>query len=306
MAALALAGAAFRPLANLNNDLQASAAAANRLDELLHVDVESAARSGQQRRLRRLPRHGQSVVFDNVTFSYPGAERPAIADIVLTVEQGRTCAVVGGNGSGKTTLVGLLPRLYEPEHGRVLIDDVDIAECSLRSVRRQIAVVTQETILFDGTIADNLTYGSRHASHERMMEAARRAHADEFIDELPDGYDTQIGEWGQRLSGGQRQRIAIARAILRDPAILILDEATSQIDADSEAKISAALAEFMTGRTTFVIAHRLSTVVNADLIVVLDAGRIVATGKHDDLLAGCQTYQLLCRTQLQNASAANV
>ena len=161
--------------------------------------------------------------------------------------------------------------------------------------------MTQSTVLFDGTIADNISYGSRHVSRQQLTDAANLARAHEFIDELPDSYDTDIGEWGERLSGGQRQRLAIARAILRDPAILLLDEATSQIDADSESRINEALAQFTANRTTFVVAHRLSTVIHADMIVVLEAGRISATGKHNDLLARSPVYQLLCRTQLQDA-----
>ena len=211
------------------------------------------------------------------------------------------CAIVGGNGSGKSTLLGLIPRLYDPTDGRVTVDGVDLADCTLRSIRRQMAMVTQSTVLFDGTIADNISYGSRHVSRQQLTDAANLARAHEFIDELPDSYDTDIGEWGERLSGGQRQRLAIARAILRDPAILLLDEATSQIDADSESRINEALAQFTANRTTFVVAHRLSTVIHADMIVVLEAGRISATGKHNDLLARSPVYQLLCRTQLQDA-----
>jgi subfamily B ATP-binding cassette protein MsbA len=292
------AGAAFRPLTNLSNDLQEAAAAAGRIDEAMRLPIESARFHSKTEKWERIPRHRKSVAFENVVFGYPKSERPALRGVTLSVPQGRTCAVVGPNGSGKSTLLSLVPRLYEPTSGRVLIDGVDVGRCTLRSLRRQIAVVTQDTVLFDGTIAENISYGMRQTAREKVVAAAKQAHADEFIGRLPQGYDTAIGEWGSRLSGGQRQRIAIARAILRDPAILILDEATSQIDADSEAKITESLAEFSKGRTTFVIAHRLSTVVNAEMIVVMVDGTISAIGRHAELLKTSDVYRTLCRTQL--------
>ena len=301
---LMMAGAAFRPVSQLNNVLQEAAAAAERIEEMLHLEIEPTRHGpGEQPDRIRLPRHRESVVFDAVTFTYPGNEVPALKNVNLTVPQGKVCAIVGPNGSGKTTLVGLLPRLYRPVDGRVLIDGHDIAEVSLRSLRDQISVVTQETVLFEGTVRENLIYGRRHADEDEVVAAAKQAHAHEFIVNLPKGYDTDIGEGGDRLSGGQRQRLSIARAILRDPAILILDEATSQIDADSEAKIAHALSEFMVGRTTFVIAHRLSTVINADMIVVMADGRVDAIGKHQQLLQTSDVYRTMCRTQLQPAEA---
>ena len=289
----------FRTLAGLNNDLQTSAAAADRIDEVLEQEVEPMARNEHKQRLPAAPRHSRSLQFENITFAYPGNDRPALRDVNLTVPFGSVCAVVGANGSGKTTMLGLIPRLYDPTAGRVLIDGTDIASCTLRSVRSQIAMVTQETVLFEGTVAENLTYGSRHVTEQQMLDATRRAHAHGFITSLEDGYDTEVGERGGRLSGGQRQRIAIARAILRDPSILILDEATSQIDADSESLIAEALAEFMKTRTTLVIAHRLSTVVNADTIVVMSDGMVASVGKHHELLEKSDVYRVLCRTQLQ-------
>jgi len=300
---LGIAGAAFKPLANLNNDLQEAAASAERVEQVVEMPVESVVHHGEKTRGPKLPRHRESVAFENVSFTYPVSTTPAIQQIDLRVEHGRVTAIVGGNGSGKSTLVNLIPRLYEPTRGRVLIDGRDVADYSLRSVRRQIAMVTQATVLFDGTIAENIRYGHRHADDKRIIEAAQRAHAHQFIVQLPDGYDTHIGEWGGRLSGGQRQRLAIARAILRNPAILIMDEATSQIDTESERQITEAMAEFTRDRTTFVIAHRMSTVINADLIVVLEDGRIAATGKHEQLLRTSDTYRVLCQTQLQSASA---
>jgi ABC-type multidrug transport system fused ATPase/permease subunit len=292
------AAASFRQLSGLNNNLQEAAAAAHNIDEVLNLPVESAPRSAEERRLPALGRHRRSVAFDSVTFTYPGAHAPALRDVSFTVVHGTICAVVGANGSGKTTLLGLVPRLYDPQAGRVLVDGIDIATVKLRSLRSQIAMVTQETVLFDVTIAENILYGARHVTEQQMIDAARRAHAHEFIMRLPKGYNSQVGERGQRLSGGQRQRLAIARAILRDPSILILDEATSQIDADSESQINEALAQFTAGRTTFVIAHRLSTVIHADMIVVMVDGAVGAIGTHGDLLRTCEAYQILCRTQL--------
>ena len=302
LVALGAAGMQYKTLGRLSNDLHESDAAAGRIRTLLQTAVEASARE-QIDGARRLPRHRATVAFENISFTYPEASQSALDGINLSVNQGTVCAIVGGNGSGKSTLIGLVPRLYEPTEGRVTIDGHDLGECTLRSVRRQIAMVTQRTVLFDGTIADNISYGSRHVSREQLIDASKLAHAHEFIDALPEGYDTDIGEWGGRLSGGQRQRIAIARAILRDPAILLLDEATSQIDSESESHINAALAQFTADRTTFVVAHRLGTVIGADMIVVLDAGRICATGRHDELLAHSDVYQLICRTQLHGAGA---
>ena len=294
---LCVSGMSIRPLANLNNELQEAGAGATRVCELLQMTIEPNAPGHENQRAQRLPRHHQSICFDQVEFTYPAVEQPALKGIDLEVPFGVMCAIVGSNGSGKSTLMGLLPRLYEPSQGRILIDGHDIATYSLRSVRQQLAVVTQDSVLFDGTIGDNLTYGQRHVTRRQMIEAARRAHADTFIEALPLGYDTAIGEWGGRLSGGQRQRIVLARAILRDPAILILDEATSQIDAESETQINKTLSHFHQGRTTFIIAHRLSTVIGADMIVVMEDGLIVDHGTHDELIDRCGTYRILTRTQ---------
>lgn len=301
--ALGLSASSFRTLANLNNTLQTAAAAADRIEEVLELPTEQTARQEHTNpNLYRMGRHDQSVTLEDIVFTYPGCDEPTLKGLSFEAPVGSVCAIVGGNGSGKSTLLGLIPRLYEPDSGRVLVDGKDIADATLRSLRRQMAVVTQDTVLFDGSIADNIIYGTRHATREQMIDAAKHAHAHEFIEQMPDGYATEIGERGARLSGGQRQRIAIARAILRDPAILILDEATSQIDADSEAKINEALEEFMANRTTFVIAHRLSTVINADMIVVMKDGGIEAIGKHGELLESSGVYKMLCRTQMGQAS----
>jgi len=204
---------------------------------------------------------------------------------------------VGPNGCGKTTLVSMLPRLLVPDSGQILVDGKDINECSVRSVRRQIGYVTQDSVLFDSTIAENISYGMRGATREQVLAAARKAFVHEFVDEMPNGYETMAGQRGATLSGGQKQRITIARAILRDPAILIFDEATSQVDADSEKRIHEALEQFMAGRTTLMIAHRFSTIVSADMIAVMDEGRIVDTGTHDELVARCELYKQLYQTQ---------
>ncbi|MEE8459510.1 MAG: ABC transporter ATP-binding protein [Phycisphaerales bacterium] len=296
MASLGMALASFRPLAGLFNDIQAAAAPADRLAQVLNQQREGSTGI----RLKSLPRHAVSLEFNEVSFTYPGADKPALDSVTIKVKAGERIAIVGPNGSGKTTLVSLLPRLLEPATGNVCIDGMDIATVSLRSLRRQIGVVTQETVLFRGTIAENIGFGadSSRNTRDRIIDAAKRAHADGFINELPRGYDTDLAEQGASLSGGQRQRLAIARAILREPSILILDEATSQIDAESEAHINAALAEFCQGRTALLIAHRLSTVHNADRIVVMDRGRVVAQGTHEQLLGSCDLYQRLTRTQL--------
>jgi ATP-binding cassette, subfamily B, bacterial MsbA len=302
LVALGAAGASVRPLSTLNNDLAEAGAAATRvlgvLDlpiEPLHIDTRT-----EQPTLRR---HEREVWFDRVSYSYPGAASPALKSVSLRVPHGQTVAIVGGNGAGKTTLLSTLPRLLRPSDGRVLIDGVDIAPVDLRSLRSQIAVVSQQSTLFEGTIAQNIAYGRRHESMDRITAAARAAFADEFVRALPLGYETMLGESGSGLSGGQKQRLCIARAILRDPTILILDEATSQIDADSEAKITQALAELRLGRTTFIIAHRLSTVVDSDLIVVMGDGGIIDQGTHDELLSRCETYISLTRNQLRTPMA---
>ncbi|MEM9253319.1 MAG: ATP-binding cassette domain-containing protein, partial [Planctomycetota bacterium] len=272
LTALAAAGESLKPLATLNNELQAARAAADRVFELLDDAEQEPLDAASRQALPDAPRCERDIVFDHLAHAYPGGDRPALDDIDLTLPAGKTVAIVGRNGSGKTTLISHIPRLLTPTAGRVLIDGIDLATVDLRSLRERIALVSQRTALFSASVADNIALGRPATPRDRIVAAARAAHADTFIDTLPDGYDTRLGEEGVGLSGGQMQRLAIARAVLRDAPILILDEATSQVDAESESLVQAALAELMHGRTTLVIAHRLATVVDADLIVVLDDG----------------------------------
>ncbi len=291
LASLGVAGASLRPLANLVNDIQASAAPADRLMEVLGEPRERLP--GVRR--ARLPRHARSIEFEALSVRYPGAAQPAVDEVSLEVPHGTTVAFVGANGCGKTTLLSVLPGLLRPNRGRVLIDGVDLETVDLRSLRRQIGVVTQEPFIIQGTIADNIRLGLRGVGPEAVRDAARLAHADAFIDELPGGYDAPVGEFGANLSGGQRQRLAIARAMLRDPAILVLDEATSAIDAESQDLINESVRRFAAGRTVLAIAHRMATIMAADRIVVMDAGRIVDQGTHAELVERCDAYQRLAR-----------
>ncbi len=301
LGALVAAGASFKPLSNLHHDLTAADAAGQRILELnnrIHPD-DQAERGDRS----RLDRHRRSVRFENLTYTYPGAKAPALNGVDLEVAFGEIVAIVGGNGSGKSTLVSALARLITPDSGAVRVDGHDIAEHDLRSVRDQMAMVTQKTRLFKGTIAQNIAYGRSWARQQDIAAAAHAATADLFIDEMPDGYDTPIGEGGEGVSGGQAQRLCIARAVLRDPAILILDEATSQVDTTSETLIAKAMEQITAGRTTFVIAHRMSTIAHADRIVVMDAGKIVGMGRHDELMKSCPQYQALVTGQLAGAAS---
>ncbi|MCD6351114.1 MAG: ABC transporter ATP-binding protein [Armatimonadetes bacterium] len=238
------------------------------------------------------------VVIDHVSFRYKTGEL-VLKDVTVIAEPGETVAVVGRSGAGKTSLVNLIPRFYDPQEGRVLVDDIDVRQVTLRSLRSHMAMVLQETFLFDGTVKDNIRYGRLDATDEEIVEAAKAAYAHEFIQQLPDGYDTIVGERGVKLSGGQRQRIAIARALLRNPRILILDEATSLVDTEAEQMIQAALENLMQGRTTFVIAHRLSTVRNADKIVVIDGGEVVEQADHKTLMERGGLYADMYMRQFQ-------
>ena len=303
LGALVAAGGKLKPLTNLNNELQAAGAAADRVMTLdRHLPAEPtdyAARRG----LPDAPPCVEGVAFEGVVHRYRGADRNAVDGVTLEVPAGARVAIVGGNGSGKTTLVSHLPRLLTPTSGRVLIDGVDVAGVDLRSLRERVAVVGQKTALFAGTIHENIAYGRLASTRTEVVAAAEHAFADEFIQRLPRGYDTRLGEGGTGLSGGQSQRISIARAVLRDAPILILDEATSQVDADSEAKIKLAIDRLTRGRTTLLIAHRLSTVVDADRIVVMEDGKVLASGGHAELMEGNAVYRRLVEAQLIPAAA---
>jgi ABC-type multidrug transport system fused ATPase/permease subunit len=284
---------------------QRAIASGNRLFEIL--DREPRIESPPE--APALPAGGGRVELRDVSLNYadngavtdPAADfdhtqmrsksEAALEGIDLEVEAGRTVALVGPSGSGKTSLVALIARLYDPSSGTVLVDGVDVRDVEVASLRSEIAFVADDSFLFTASVAENIAYASPEATLEEIETAARRAQADSFIRELPDGYDTRVGERGLTLSGGQRQRVAIARALLADPRILILDDATSSVDATTEAAIKTGLQEAMTGRTTFIIAHRLSTVSLADEIVVIDGGRIVDRGTHEELMKGCGFYR---------------
>ncbi len=293
---LGAAAEATRKTSDIWTKLQQANAAAERVIAVLDQPIEIERPNAPV-----LPPVRESIEFQGVTFSYPGADRPALDGVNLIVTAGHNVAIVGPNGSGKTTLANLLPRFYDPDAGRVLIDGRDIRDITLQSLRHQIGMVTQQIISFNDTIAANIGYGRQGATREEIVAAAKRAYAHEFICRLPQGYDSMIGEQGVGLSGGQLQRIVIARAILKNPAILIFDEATSQIDAESEAKIHTAIEEVTQNRTTFIIAHRFSTVIAADVIVVMNEGRIIAQGQHEELMQTCPIYQALYETQLIKA-----
>jgi subfamily B ATP-binding cassette protein MsbA len=281
-----------RQTSKVNADIQKGLAAAGSIFELLDLPAESDTGTHTAERVQG------KVEFRQVSFAYESSSEPVLNRIDLVCQPGQTVAIVGKSGSGKTTLVNLLPRFYELQSGQILIDDVPHTAYTLANLRHQIALVSQQVVLFNGTIRENLAYGELAAVPERdLLRALEHAHAMEFIDELPGGLDTVVGDDGLLLSGGQRQRLAIARALLKDAPLLILDEATSALDSASERHIQDALQRLMRGRTTLVIAHRLSTIENADLIVVMDKGRIIETGTHQSLLARDGAYATLHRLQ---------
>jgi ATP-binding cassette, subfamily B, bacterial MsbA len=297
-AALAMISDPVRKLANVHSRIQRAAAASDRICALMDRQPQVADRP----KAVRLPRHRSTIAFDNVVFGYNTREE-VIRGVNLDVRHGETIALVGPNGCGKTTLMNLLPRFYDVHGGAIRIDGHDIRDLSLRSLRRQVGMVIQDTILFEDTIANNIAYGNPHADRAMVVEASRRAYAHQFIANLPEGYDTLIGERGLGLSGGQRQRIALARAMLRDPAILILDEATSAVDIQDEALIRKALLEFTKGRTTFLITHSLGTLECADRIVLMNAGQIEAVGTEAELRRNSSLFRRLHEIHFHRESA---
>jgi ATP-binding cassette, subfamily B, bacterial len=256
---------------------------------------EPAVRDGPSR--PPAPVGGSAIRFAGVEFAYPGARRPALEGVTLDIPAGATVAIVGPSGAGKSTLVALVQRFYDPTVGTVRFDGVDVKKLKQIALRKQIGVVFQDSLLFNESVRANIAYGRPNATRAELEDAARAANAHDFIQRLPEGYDTIVGERGSRLSVGERQRICIARSILKNPPILILDEPTSALDAESEALVQDALSRLANGRTTLIIAHRLSTVVDADRIVVLKDGRIVEEGKHQELVAAGGYYALLVEKQ---------
>ena len=289
-------------LSQIGADLIRGAGASERLMELLKT--ESRIRSPAQPHPLPTPVQGR-VEMLHLRFAYPAhPERSVLHDLTVGIEPGARIALVGPSGAGKTTLLQLLLRFYDPQHGSIRFDGIDLRDLDLQDLRGHLALVPQDPVIFSGDAWENIRYGLDSATDAAVRRAAEAAHATEFLDQLPDGFDTFLGVRGVRLSGGQRQRIAIARAILRNPPLLLLDEATSALDAESERLVQLALEELMQGRTSIVIAHRLATVRDADLILVVEAGRIVERGRHDELLAAGGLYADLSRTQLLGAQEA--
>ena len=287
-------------LSRANNDIQQGLAAAERLFEVLDepVLVQDSEQAGE------MPAFSDAIRFDQAGLQYPGSDRPVLRDVSFSVKRGEVVALVGRSGAGKTSLVNLVPRFIDASEGRVLIDGLDVRDVTQQSLRNQIALVTQEIILFNDTVLNNIAYGHEEIDRQRVESIARAANAHEFIAKLPQGYDTLIGERGTILSGGQRQRLSLARALLKDAPILILDEATSALDTESERLVQQAIDRLMQGRTVIVIAHRLSTIRHADRIVVLDAGQVVQMGRHDELLCQGGLYAELYHLQFEAGVAA--
>ncbi|NND81084.1 MAG: ATP-binding cassette domain-containing protein [Gammaproteobacteria bacterium] len=294
-----IVASATATISEVVGDLQRAAGAAERLLELLSIESHISTPK------KPIPAHTLTpeVSFHGVSFAYPSRpSQAALQEFSLKVESGKSVALVGPSGAGKSTVFELLQRFYDPGEGQVMLGGVDLRQLEPQDLRRQLAVVSQQPSLFSGDVLHNIRYGDDTASEADVIKAAKAAHAHEFIVELPDGYNSFLGEQGVRLSGGQRQRVAIARAILKNPRILLLDEATSALDSASERHVQQALEGLMKNRTTVIIAHRFSTIVHADQIAVLDKGRLIALGKHQELLASCPLYQRLAELQFQDGS----
>ena len=288
-------GMAAGSLGETQVNLVGSLALFRRIFDVLDHPSEVAERPGA----RELRDARGALALESVIFAYPGQSRPALEEVSARIEPGQLVALVGPSGAGKTTLTTLIPRFYDPQAGRVLVDGQDVSELTLESLRANIGIVFQDTFLFHATIRENLLYARPDASEDELHAAAKAAYMHDFIASLPEGYDTVVGERGHRLSGGEKQRVAIARVILKDPRILLLDEATSNLDSVSEQLIQAALQPLFAGRTSVVIAHRLSTILAADLILVLDQGRLVEQGTHDELLEHGRLYATLYEHQFR-------
>lgn len=299
MTAIAMMYDPFKRINNANNAIQAAIGAAERVFHIMDTPNEILENDGAL----ECEAVNKQISFCNVSFKYPGNENYILKNINITFSPGTINALVGASGAGKSTFVNLIPRFYDVTEGSIKIGDVDIRDFKVYSLRRNIGIVSQDPFLFNDTVSNNIAYGKDNVSQEDIINAAKAAFAHDFIMELPEGYETIIGERGIRLSGGQKQRITIARAILKNPPILILDEATSSLDTESEKIVQKALENLMQDRTSFVIAHRLSTVINADKIVVLDRGEIVGTGKHSELLETSEIYQTLYRMQFKDNEA---
>lgn len=293
--ALAMILDPVRKLSTVNNMIQTSVASAERVFEYLDLqpDIQDDPQAVPLKPLSK------EIRFENISFSYDG-KKIVLDNLNFSIQRGEKVALVGPSGSGKTTIVKLIPRFYDVKQGAIYFDDIDIRKATLESLRRQIAIVTQETILFSGSVRDNLTGGNTNITDEQIEQALIMAHAQEFVSQMPNGLDSNLGEFGQLLSGGQRQRLALARAILKNPELLLLDEATSNLDSESEKYIQEALTTFLKGRTSIIIAHRLSTIMNADRILVLDHGKIVEQGSHEQLLKQQGIYYQLYQHQFRS------
>jgi len=300
LAALLMLYEPAKRLTNVNITIQQGLSAAERIFNVMDKMPEIRDKEGAA----ILPRIAEEIHFNRVSFSYD--KTPVLKNIDLIIKAGETVAFAGMSGGGKTTLVNLIPRFYDVTEGRILIDGTDIRDVTVNSLRSQIAIVTQQTILFNDTVRNNIAYGDIRKSDEEIVKAAKAANAHDFILKLPEGYDTVIGEQGVKLSGGERQRISIARALLKDAPILILDEATSSLDSEAEAEVQDAVDRLIKGRTTLMIAHRLSTIRNADRIIVIVDGRIVEEGSHESLLTREGEYWKLYQMQFREAGASGV